>query len=378
MEYDVTRMLPDNGERWLHPGFTRDGALNYLFKRSIHRADTSLNATYFQEELVKPYVFLESLATEPIPQDPPDDFVQLSQSEIATLFGIQESEVLEFDTTVEGVSVFSIERSTSYPQILRINNLRMKPLVQNINEAFSAVPSRSKVNLLNSAIPTHYGKAKYKCVIKRTIPGGELSLGGNDYVNLHQVAHIFDTDHGILRFHEPDKESLSPNPVKFLSPPAISCYVYKGNFGRLGWQVKNNAIILAETQLLLGKQTVTNPTLLMDISGTACITNLFVQSLTTKSDIRLKENIAPAPPSPSILDLQPVHYNYKTNPGVQEFGLIAQEVQKVAPEIVKETGGMLSVQYDRLGVYLLPIVKAQQERIEKLEAQLAALVKALA
>jgi hypothetical protein len=359
--------------RWLHPGFTRDSVLDYVFKKSIGRVDTSQKTTYYQEAFGPNNLFLDYLATDAIPHTVPGDFVALSTAEIAELFHIQEFEVAEFNSTIDGVSVFSIERSESKPHILRVNNLLMKPHVKNIDRTFTATPSKSRVNLIEHSINSSYGNGGYKFEIKRSGLSGELSKQGLDDIRVQDIAYIYDNDTGYLTFHQEDPNTL--NPISQTNPPVISCYIYRGNFGRLGWHIKNNAIVLDEMQLLLGKQTVSDPTLIMDVSGSAFISDLYVNSVTTYSDIRLKENIANADTNYDILKLNPVHYNYKTNPDAREFGLIAQEVEKVAPEIVKPHGEFLSVQYDRLGVHLLPIVREQQARIEKLEAQVAALVK---
>jgi hypothetical protein len=254
----------------------------------------------------------------------------------------------------------------------------MKPNMKNINGTFTGSTTRTKVNLIAQAIHSSYGTGGYKCVIKRSAGDGELSLNGNDIVNIHQLAYIFDGDNGVFTLHEEDSERLSPNYIRYSNPPVFSCYVYRGNFGRLGWHIKNNAIVLDETQLLLGKQSVTDPSLIMDVSGAAFIRELTSESIATFSDIRLKDNIIACPMNKKILELVPVNYNYKTNPDAKDYGLIAQEVEKVAPEIVKPVGDYLSVQYDRLGVYLIPIVKEQQQRIEKLESQIDALLKLLA
>jgi hypothetical protein len=349
--------------------------LNYVFKKSIHRADTSLNTTYYQEAVGHTNIFLDYLATDLIPQTPPDDFVKLSTAQIAALFGIQEEEVGEFNTTLNGESAFSVEQSESKPFILRINNLLMKSNPRNFNGCFTGISSRSKVNFVSQTIHSSYGSGGYKFTIKRSKGGGELSQNGSDCLNLHQVAYIFDSDTGFLTFHESDSPRFSPNPISWSNPPVFSCYVYRGNFGRLGWHIKDNAIILDETQLLLGKQDVTDRSLIMDVNGSAFIKDLTSESMATFSDIRLKENIELAPINKSVLDLVPVTFNYKKNPESKEFGLIAQEVEKVAPQIIKHTDEHLAVQYDRIAVFLLPIIKEQQERILQLENQLNALKK---
>jgi hypothetical protein len=135
--------------------------------------------------------------------------------------------------------------------------------------------------------------------------------------------------------------------------------------------LKNDAIVLDETRLLIGKSETSDPSLILDVSGAAFVETLITQNVSTSSDIRLKENIVAAPFNTAILNLEPRYYNYITKPDVKEYGLIAQEVESVAPELVKTVGGYKSVIYDRLGVHLLPIVKSQAERISTLEAEMA-------
>ena len=84
-------MSLDPGTRWLYPGFTRDGVLNYLFKKSIQRVDTSLNNTYYQEATGVNNIFLDYLATDSVPQSVPTDFTTMTASQIATVFGIEEN-----------------------------------------------------------------------------------------------------------------------------------------------------------------------------------------------------------------------------------------------------------------------------------------------
>lgn len=365
----------DAETRWLHPGFSRDSVLSYLFKHTLSRTDTSLAQAYYQEGFSRNSVPLNSLATDSIPHEVPTDFATLTVSEISEIFQVTKAEVNEFNTTIDGVSAFSVEKSASNPHILKINNLLMKPYIKNIDGTFTGFTSTTQINLVANAIDPAYGNGGYKRTVMRSGISGELSLRGRNLVNVQHLAHIFDNENGIFMLHEPDLSRN--NPIHRFAPPIISCYVYRGNFGRLGWLIRNNATILNETQLLLGKPDITDPDLIMDVSGSAFIDDLFVNSVTTHSDIRLKENIAPAITNYDILDLNPVYYNYKSKPDVKEYGLIAQEVQKVAPDIVRQNGDYLAVQYDRIGVHLLPIIKEQQSRIESLERQVGALVKLL-
>lgn len=101
---------------------------------------------------------------------------------------------------------------------------------------------------------------------------------------------------------------------------------------------------------------------------------------TQPSDRSLKENIAPFPAVlPRVLQLRPSSYNYITSgqKSQKTTGFIAQEVQKVFPEMV-HTGedGILALAYKDFGVLAIKAIQEQQaiitsllERIEILEKQ---------
>ncbi|MEX0797827.1 MAG: tail fiber domain-containing protein, partial [Bacteriovoracaceae bacterium] len=83
----------------------------------------------------------------------------------------------------------------------------------------------------------------------------------------------------------------------------------------------------------------------------------------TTSDERFKENVKPLDGSlRSLLDLDPVSYSWidaEKRGDQKEMGLIAQEVKKVYPDLVKEgKGGFLSVNYAGL---IAPIIDSVKE-----------------
>lgn len=95
------------------------------------------------------------------------------------------------------------------------------------------------------------------------------------------------------------------------------------------------------------------------------------------SDRNLKTNIADLDPNTAlqdILDLQGVSFNWKST-GAASIGLIAQDVQKVFPELVATDPktGLESVEYGNLVAPLIEAVKAQQTEIENLQAEVNAL-----
>jgi hypothetical protein len=355
---------------YLTPGFNVNSLLSYLFKKGLLRGNTSQEEKYYHEPIFRPSIFREYLATDKIPDAPPSDFVTLSHAQIKSVFGISDAEIESFQTKVNGTSVFSIEQSSSYPYIYRVNNMLMIPASNNPTHTFNGVSTKNRVNLLASTIPFTFSNGAFRGKFIRTDGTGELSNRGLDIVFSQYLAFIYDYELGIFAMHDDDKNARTKNPIGATKPPAVTCYLYKGSFGRLGWSLKNDAIVLDETRLLIGKSETNDPTLVMDVSGSAFIDDIIVNSMSTRSDARLKENILISPTHHGILDLEPRYYNYIAGSKTREYGLIAQEVERVLPELVRTQNDTKSVIYDRIGVALLPIVKSQQERIASLEREI--------
>lgn len=76
------------------------------------------------------------------------------------------------------------------------------------------------------------------------------------------------------------------------------------------------------------------------------------------SDVRLKSNIIPIRDAlHKVLSLRGVNYNWKDT-GAYDMGLIAQEVQKVIPEVVhSDENGTLSINYAKLTALLIEAIK---------------------
>ncbi|MFM6928034.1 MAG: tail fiber domain-containing protein, partial [Bdellovibrio sp.] len=132
------------------------------------------------------------------------------------------------------------------------------------------------------------------------------------------------------------------------------------------------------------------PTYKLDINGDTNISSGFVFRIagtqictsagcTSSSDERLKENIQPLENSlEKILQLQGVEYDYKDKAKFgdkHQIGVIAQEVEKVYPEVVitdaKTT--LKSVAYDHLVAPLIESVKALYNRITGVERKIASI-----
>ena len=86
------------------------------------------------------------------------------------------------------------------------------------------------------------------------------------------------------------------------------------------------------------------------------------------SDKKLKKNIKTLDGS-KVYDMRGVSFTRKDN-GNERSGVIAQEIQKIAPELVNETDGTLGVAYGNLTGYLIEAVKELKAEIEELKKQI--------
>ena len=94
-------------------------------------------------------------------------------------------------------------------------------------------------------------------------------------------------------------------------------------------------------------------------------------TLTQNSDVRLKENIKPIESAlDKVKQMQGVEFN-KINSSTKEIGVVAQEIEKIIPELVLEDKeGIKSVAYGNITAVLIEAIKEQQKQIEELKQQL--------
>ena len=111
--------------------------------------------------------------------------------------------------------------------------------------------------------------------------------------------------------------------------------------------------------------------------------NITAYSSTISSDESLKENIKPLKNNlEKILELKPSSFRWKVKDKEDDVGLIAQEVEKVIPEIVQENISIgnteefldgntyKTVDYAKLTTYLIGAVQEQQKQIDGLKKKL--------
>jgi hypothetical protein len=102
---------------------------------------------------------------------------------------------------------------------------------------------------------------------------------------------------------------------------------------------------------------------------------------TATSSARFKTDIKPMDKtSEAILALKPVSFQYKSDSnGMPQFGLIAEEVAKVNPDLVvrDRKGEIYSVRYEAVNAMLLNEFLKEHRKVEQLEKQIEALTAGL-
>src|SRR5439155_15670401 len=97
---------------------------------------------------------------------------------------------------------------------------------------------------------------------------------------------------------------------------------------------------------------------------------------TTTSSARYKENIQPMDKaSEAILALQPVtfHYKHELDPvGIPQFGLVAEQVEKVNPDLVArdDQGKPYTVRYEAVNAMLLNEFLKEHRKVEEQDCKL--------
>lgn len=167
-------------------------------------------------------------------------------------------------------------------------------------------------------------------------------------------------------------ESMGANSNIYTSDGAITTALASRNVDLNG----KNLIFSGTGSVGIG----TNPsaTAKLDVAGT-----VKASAIDYNSDERLKQNITEIKSSQEIINkLRPVSYFWnekgkkKGGNAQLQYGLVAQEVEKVLPNIVStDNDGYKSVNYNELIPILLQTVQEQGKKIEELQKELQHLKK---
>jgi hypothetical protein len=101
------------------------------------------------------------------------------------------------------------------------------------------------------------------------------------------------------------------------------------------------------------------------------VTNGSATAYNTSSDQRLKENIVDAPSASDDIDaIQVRSFDWKADGSHQKYGMVAQELQSVAPEAVSgdaDSDDMMGVDYSKLVPMMMKEIQSLRARVAQLE-----------
>ena len=149
-------------------------------------------------------------------------------------------------------------------------------------------------------------------------------------------------------------------------------------FGQIQTFSRSNPLYVDGSQLYLNAQSgagnvgvgTTVPGYKLDVSGNVGATAYYYTS-----DKKLKKDIHTLDTAlDKILNLRGVSFTWKED-GRHDIGLIAQEVERVYPELVHESevSGIKSVEYGNLVAPLIEAIREQQQQIDALKSEIKAL-----
>lgn len=122
--------------------------------------------------------------------------------------------------------------------------------------------------------------------------------------------------------------------------------------------------------MMIGAQLANSTDKAINVNNNAAITKggqITGTSFNATSDLRLKANVTPYASKISILDLPIVQFDFKSD-GSHHIGCIAQDLQRIAPELVHEdSNGYLTIEESKIVYLLLAEVKKLREEIEMLK-----------
>jgi hypothetical protein len=147
--------------------------------------------------------------------------------------------------------------------------------------------------------------------------------------------------------------------------------------------IGHNGVAAESNTIRIGDPAIQTGTYIAGISGATVPSGVTVivgndgHLGTMVSSARFKDDIKPMDKaSESILALKPVTFQYKTDKtGTPQFGLIAEEVAEVNPDLVvrDEHGEIHTVRYDAVNAMLLNEFLKEHRKVEKQEATISQL-----
>ena len=150
-----------------------------------------------------------------------------------------------------------------------------------------------------------------------------------------------------------------------------SAGTHEGNINLASSNLTFKSIVSDKDMIFQGNDNgsaITALTLDMSDAGAA----IFNNNVTAYSDERLKSNIVTVPDALAKVNaMRGVHYT-RNDTGKDHTGVVAQEIQKIAPEVVLTSSdemGTLSVDYGNITAYLIEAIKELSAKVKELEGK---------
>jgi hypothetical protein len=219
--------------------------------------------------------------------------------------------------------------------------------------------------------------------------GGDVGIGTDSYDGTQ--LGIYDNDNSGFPFYmetaNTDNSMLGIDADNNTAKVGLSFYRSGANVGQFYLNSSNDFqlnigpyataldVFYAKTSTGFIGIGTTTPGVKLDVNGAVRGTSAY-----QVSDIRLKKDIEPiANDINDLFKLEPVQYYWKTdnafgknfdNADKTQFGFVAQEVEKVYPNLVAtDTQGLKSIEYTQIIPLLVEALKDQQKEIDELKEQ---------
>lgn len=334
--------------------FSEEEKVSLLLKKFFGKPSTNQDIPFYSEPSIdaRPGVFPSQIYADEIPSTAPAD----------NTFNSGNGK----DAMTDG----SKSVSSSYSNITYYKKWQLQQVTNGNNQSFKGPSDGVITNILQDMIPFNYDPAGGYAVKLETSAGDQIFDGTGEWA--------IDPDAGILTFYHYEDVSSIVNSTDKL--PYLSFFRYTGNkgFSTISsiWTDSTNEIYYDNgSKTVLIDETSRTNNYALEVGGERDVkihNNLIAQDITSMSDKSLKNNIRKLKYGMNELKkIEPVLFDWiKDNKPKNNIGLIAQEVEKIIPEIVfkDKYTGLCSIKYDKLSTVIingLKEVSVKQNKLEK-------------